>query len=93
VPLDAPDIAVEIAALLVVDQSIVEGRSPNLGRQSGRDRSTDAMCKPVAEILGKDAGSGIGGRVHEHVVVTQVVREAVKDDGLIEHLVERCLDL
>jgi len=44
-------------------------------------------------MLGNDAGPRIGSRVHEDVVVAHVVREAVKDDGLIEYLIERCLDL
>ena len=51
------------------------------------------MLESVPEMLGGDARPRICGCVHEDVVVAHVVREAVKDDGLIGYLVERGLDL
>jgi hypothetical protein len=51
------------------------------------------VLEPVPEVLWCDAGARIGSHVDEDVVVTHVVSEAMKDEDLIEYVVERRLDL
>jgi len=46
------------------------------------------MCESVTQVLWRNSGSRVCGRIDVDVVVTHVVREAMEHHGLVEDLIK-----
>jgi hypothetical protein len=92
-PLDPPDIAIEVDAGLVVDEAIVERLSPDLLANCSLDSRVYADLEEVPQVLRSDAGARIGGAVDDHLVVPHVGGETVIHERLIEDVVEQPLQV
>ncbi|MEO3785171.1 hypothetical protein ABGB12_17705 [Actinocorallia sp. B10E7] len=87
-PFHAPDVAVQVFAGFVIDESFIEGLLPHALGDGRLAPGLDAAAEQIAQIHREDPGLRICRHIDDELVVPHIVDEPVMDHGMVEHVLQ-----